>query len=349
MQSSGLDKVLVEVAEQPHPQLISLVQATTFGTEGLQYRRLDVQSQIDRFAEATFFHALSDDKLVGVYILDKRHLQIDGQVLTGYYRGVLAVATHYQGAGVGKYLTSAARTWMSKQAAQRPIVSFGCIDQSNARSLNLLQSGGATSLASLSMYMMYRQWPRRCCELVSLESVPTEKLRLAADETYADCRLRDVSASKQSGFVLHDDGGVAICACASVTSFQITAMGSVATRCTRLFVVPFLPARKRFDPDCFRYVSFSNVTIRRGCEKLWPRFVSSVLAHHQCHFGAVFVDPHSCLFARLQKAQFLPRFFPASQGSISVVWQAFSDSSTDTESLIRNGSATPVHLWPIDA
>lgn len=343
----NLSSVVVDRAQQPHDQFLSLAEATTFGTDGLQYRRLDVRSQLDRFCQPVYFHAIVDGELTGVYVLDKRDLLVDGKAVKAYYRGVLAVDSRFQGMGVGKQLTQAARQWMAAKAVAQPIVSFGCIDKSNRRSLNLLQSSGATVGASLSMYMMYRQWPSVCCELDVLSDDLVSKAGLLADELYAGCLVRDVSVSAIPGWVLQDANGVAISARVSTTSFQITQMGPVAAWSSRLLVKPFAPARKRFDPDCFRYVSFSDVLIRPGCEKLWSRFLSTVLAKYQCHFGAVFVDPHSQLFASLQNAHLLSRRLHSSEGSIRVMWQSFSDANDSK--VILPGYTQGVHLWPVDA
>ncbi|MFK7993878.1 MAG: GNAT family N-acetyltransferase [Granulosicoccus sp.] len=340
-------EVFIDIAMRPHENLVSLVEATTFGSDGLQYRRLNVQYQIEQFCNPVFFHALHKGELIGVYILDKRELLIRRLSVNAYYRGVLAVDVNYQGMGVGRKLAQSAAEWMAVKAKSQPVLSYGCIDQSNRRSLHLLRSVGGTIGASLSMYMMYRQWPADICELEALRDNHAPAVHTLAQEVYADCEVRDVSASSLPGLVLEDREGLAICARLRVSGFQITAMGTMAALGTRIFVKPFAPARKRFDPDCFRYVSFSEVLIRPGCERLWPRFVSTVLARHECHFGALYVDPGSRLFTRLQQAQGLTRLLHSSRGSIDVVWQSFK--SADKHCISLPAPTESVQLWPVDA
>lgn len=339
--------ITVDVAQQPHEQLVSLVESTAFGSDGLQYYRLSVRSQLDRFCEPVYFHAIVENKLVGVYVLDKRDLLVKGQRVRGYYRCVLAVHPAFQGKGIGKKLTTTATAWMTDQGRRQAVVSYGCIDQSNQRSLNLLQSAGARIGSTLSMYMMYRQWPSEVCQLDALEGTHAEEVRLLEEQLYADCDVRDVSVSRLPGLVLRDARGIAICARAIPTSFKITKMGRLAAWITGFLVRPFGAARKRFDPDCFCYVSFSEVLIRPGCEKLWPQFLGTVLAQNHCHFGAVYVHPDSFLFMQLQKAQPFARYLHSTKGSINVVWQHVLDNDDLHVPLPDNTMST--HVWPVDA
>ena len=336
-----------------HADVPALVESIDFGSDGLRYRRLDVKSQLERFNCPLWFHAMSDGKLTGVYVLDKRDLLLHGKQITGYYRGVLAVGTQWQGQGVGRQLVQSAMQWMAaqardSQAQDNAIISYGCIDQSNTRSLQLLRSSGATISSALSMYMMYRQWPRKACELETMDEAHSGDLAVLADRVYEKCAVRDITASRLPGFLLKDEHGVAVSARVSLAGFRIVSMSRLATWCTRLFVHPFAPARKRFDPDAFRYVSFNNVLIRPGSESLWPRFVSTVLADHDCHFGMLYVDPHSELFSLLQSSGGLARLLHSSKESIQIVLQTFPHASAYSLPSEKSPHSS-VHLWPLDA
>ena len=350
-----------------HADVPALVESIDFGTDGLKYQRRDVSEQIGRFNSPVWFHAMYGAELAGVYLLDRRDLLLDDQPLSGYYRGVLAVGTRWQGQGIGRQLVQSAMQWMASQAegahvqnvhAQdahshahakgNAVVSYGCIDQSNTRSLELLRSSGAIAGPALSMYMMYRQWPRETCQLEPIGEKHADNLAQLTNSVYGKCRLRDISPSRLPGFVLEDDDGIAVSARVSLTHFRIASMGAAATWSTRLFVRPFAPARKRFDPDAFRYVSFSDVLIRPGSENQWPRFVSTVLAKYGCHFGALYVDPASDLFAALQSSSRFSRWLHSSKGSIQLVMQVLPNKASG--SLLTDDKFTSgVYLWPVDA
>ena len=199
------------------------------------------------------------------------------------------------------------------------------------------------------MYMMYRQWPRKVCELETMSETHSSDLAKLADRVYGKCVLRDVSPAKLPGFVLKDDHGVAISASVSMSGFRIVSMGRMARWCTRIFVRPFAPARKRFDPDAFRYVSFSHVLIRPGSESLWPRFVSTVLAKRDCHFGMLYVDPGSEVFSMLQNSGRFTRLLHSSKGSIQLVMHSFPEEAAGGRLTADHGPHASVHLWPVDA
>jgi GNAT superfamily N-acetyltransferase len=345
--STAINELVVQSGKQALADTASLIENTEFGSDGLAYKRLNVQAQLNRFNDPTYFHASLDGELVGCYVLDRRDLIIKGKQIKGYYRGVLAVTRHMQGRGIGKQLTESAGRWLQEQAGDSPLLSFGCIDQSNKRSLHVLKSAGAMPGPSLSMYMMYRQWPALRCELVTEDAANARHCAELADEVYADCQIRDVSKSRLPLLLLRDKRGIAVSARIAETAFHITNMAALGRWSTRLFVTPFAAARKRFNPEHFRYVSFSDVYIRVGCESLWHDFVSSVLARHNCHSGAIFVDPRSRLYRQLQKANYLTRFIHSNKGSIRVLTQVFNDNGELQNSLDDEQAA--VHLWPIDA
>jgi len=198
------------------------------------------------------------------------------------------------------------------------------------------------------MYMMYRQWPRETCQLEPIGEKHADNLAQLTNSVYGKCRLRDISPSRLPGFVLEDDDGIAVSARVSLTHFRIVSMGAAATWSTRLFVRPFAPARKRFDPDAFRYVSFSDVLIRPGSENQWPRFVSTVLAKYGCHFGALYVDPASELFALLQSSSRFSRWLHSSKGSIQLVMQVLPSRVSGSQ-LTDDKFSSGVYLWPVDA
>jgi len=327
------NELVVKRTSQPLTGLVPLIEHTVFGSDGLRYKRLNVDAQLQRFNDPTYFQALLDGELVGSYVLE---------------------ATQMQGRGIGNRLTETAGRWLQETAGDTPLLSYGCIDQSNKRSLHVLKSTGALPGPSLSMYMMYRQWPKTRCELLTEDTVSVQACTALADEVYADCQIRDISDSSLPMLVLEDANGVAIAARIADNAFQITAMGTMARWGTRFLVSPFAPARKRFDPDQFRYLSLSNVLIRPGCESLLSDFVSTILARYHCHFAAVFVDPNSRLFQQIQKANRITSFMHSKKGSIQVVTRLLNKNEDLQEPLKEVFSDStqanhPIHLWPIDA
>lgn len=324
--------------------LVQLLESTTFGSDGLQYRRLCIQQQLQRFNHPEFFSAWSGNELIGTYVIDRRDLLIENLPLSGFYRGALAVRQSWQGKGVAKELARLALQWINNQGEST--LSYGCIDADNKRSLAVLASQGATEVGRLSMFMMYRQWPRTACDLVPLNEALLEKQVLLGRQNFSDCLIRDITNNTQAGSALIDGDGIAISARMSLSAFRITRMSQFARWATRLFVTPWPPARKRFNPLCFRYLSLSDVVIRDGCETQWPAFVSTIMAKYGVHFSALYLDPRAEFFHRMRTSHFLGPIVHSSRGNISIVAKAGDCGNRLVD--IHNDHR-PWCVWPVDA
>jgi len=324
---------------------VNLLESTEFGSDGLRYRRLKVQQQLERFYRPRFFYIQSEQasvqsELVGLYVIDERRLLINGQEKPGYYRAALVVAKTWQGQGLGKALTQSAMQWIDQQSSQQPSFTYGCIDASNRRSLAVLASQGVHPVAHLRRLMMYRQWLRQPVELAAVYDDGSDT------HSSQGFSVSDITHSSLQGFTLADKQGSIISARCAETAFCITDMGVMVNGMVRCFVTPWPPARKRFDPQNFRTISFSQVVIRQGGEANWSDFVSSVLSHYRCHFGAIYLDKHDPLLARLQNTQGLMQRLFKSTDSVCVVarYSGAENFSASGEVLSR-----PVNLWPVDA
>lgn len=290
------------VVDAMPPELPALAESVTFGTEGLRYHRLDVADQVRRLHAPAFVTVRARGRLLGAYALDRRRLLVDGREIDGIYRGLLCVAPAAQGRGVGRLLAVRGRDWVERRARERgaPCLSWGCIDADNHRSHALLGSEGARDAGGLGLFAHYRQWPR---ERVPLERLapgrdPREAALLAATE--ADCALRDMTPSELPGLALVDGAGVRASARVAPTVYRIETMGRLRDALTRLLVMPFPFARRRFDPERFRFLRLGDIALRAGCEDDWPRFVSALLARHDAHIALAFIDPRRELHARLR-------------------------------------------------
>ncbi|MBX2880853.1 MAG: GNAT family N-acetyltransferase [Granulosicoccus sp.] len=325
-------------SEQAPNGLVTFLESITFGTDGLRYQRLDVARQMQRLNHPVFFSAWSGTDLVGSYILDRRNLMVHHQPMQGYYRGALAVHPSWQGKAIATKLTGKAMRWQEEQSASS--LSYGCIDKENLRSLKVLSKHGAEFVAHLNMLMLYRQWPRKQLELVPLDDQLKNNEDQLSAQTHKDCSVRDITVHANPGYALTDHEGIAISARVALTAFRIMSMSRFAIWSTRLFVTPWPPARRRFNPNHFSYLSLSNVLIRKGCESKWPAFVSTIMASHNVHFAAVYLDSGSSLFQTLRASQPLGRLRRNSKGNIHIVATFNGDS-------VKSGA--PWHVWPVDA
>jgi|GEM_PF-562043 len=321
------DHPVITVSSEVPADYAALVAEVTFGTEGLRYQRHNVVEQLDRFHEPVFITAHIHEELVGVYVLDKRQLLWGVTPVTGYYRSVLVVAEAWQGMRIGISLTDAAMVWIDEQSQllNEPVLSYGCIDTTNTRSMTLLEKQGAACAGDISMFMMYRQWPTCRTQLIELTD-STEHSVLLGD-THADCSWRDATPASTPILAFVDEQGIRISACVSLSEFGIVEMGFWATWLTRLLVKPWPPARKRFDPSRFRSVVFSQIAVRPDCEKDWADFVSAILARYEVHFGTVYANPQSNQFNQLLRKGWFARRLHSPTGGIRLMSKIHSVAS----------------------
>jgi len=326
------------------PDLPALVESVTFGTAGLRYRRLGAAVQIARLNDPTFVVARRDGLLVGACVLDRRALLLDGKPTIGIYRGLLCVAPSALGQGIGRRLAAAARAGIETVArdTDSPLLSWGCIDADNHASLSLLASEGARDAGGLAMFMTYRQWPRERVRLHALADGREPREADALSASQGDCLVRDITPSRLPGLALVDDDGLRVSARVAVSGYRIESMGPALDALVRRGVLPFAPARRRFDPSAFRYVRFSDVTLRAGDEGAWSDFVSGVLARHDAHFGMTFVDPSSALHARLRRVGPFGRLVHGTDAPIRLMMRQAGKSTRPFD------TAGPLSLAPVD-
>lgn len=342
----------VSRSEQAPEGTVELLQAVSFGTHGLRYRRRDVARQLAHFHRPVFFSVRSAHQLSGIYIIDLRHLLIRNQPAKGFYRGALAVRPEQQGQGLGQALTDAALQWIEDIAAQdtTPVVSYGCIDKLNTRSLSLLYKQGAQPVADISLFMMYRQWPANKLPLTRLGDEDMPHHDALWRSTMGDCQVLDVTPRQTRPLAWVDERGIRIAATVTPSAYCIEALPAVPRWLTRLFVTPWAVARKRFDPEHFRFVVFSHVAIEPGAERYWPDFVSSVLAREAVHFGVLYPDTRSRLFNTVLRTGLWGRWVHSGSGSINIMMKVHSAPSLWTAQNRPEESrwSDPHGLYPVD-
>lgn len=328
--------------------LESLIESVPFGSAGLRYRRLNTGDQIDRFHAPLFITAHRDQRLIGAYVIDRRTLMNNDQLVTGFYRGLLAVQADFQRQGVGRQLTLAGFEWIQTQAASssEAVLTYGCIDASNDRSLALLRQQGAVQLGSLSRFMVYSQWPRDGKAGSHLQPVEERLARVLLGETIVDCRLRDVTASKSEFQGMFIGGQLIACARVSRSLWRIEDMGRILGLTDRCLIRPFPMARRRFNSECFECLQLSDVGLRAGSEQHWSGFVSALLARHEMHFAMLLIDPGSALHRRLRRIGWLGPLVHGTKPDIHVMGRWLGKDVNGIFDV--PGETAPLALAPVD-
>lgn len=295
-QDPGRDLV-IRTYMQPPPGYAMFLEQQAFGSEGLRYRRLGMAERLAHLPGAHFLSLEHKGQLAGSYVLMPLVVHRPQGVMDGCYRGLLSVTPKWQGQGLGAALVSVARELLAADAAanHRPLLGWGCIESDNTRSLRTLQASGGVPLGVLESSTVYRQWPREKVELVQLDPQQQADIQAAVLECQSDCALRMAQAGGGSYYAVTGEAGILAGARVLRTQVDMLNIGGAWDFLDRHLLRYSKAARRRFDPHCFTYLSLSELVIRPGLEKLWPRFLSSLLARHGCYMAMLVLDPRSRL------------------------------------------------------
>ena len=103
-------------------------------------------------------------------------------------------------------------------------------------------------------------------------------------------------------------------------------------------------ARRRYDPQNFRYLRLADVVIRPGETSVWRDFLSTLLARHDAHMAMFMLDPESQAYSLLHEAGLLGRFAANTRQHIEVMAQAWNTSPGTIDSIAKQ----PLAIGPVD-
>jgi GNAT superfamily N-acetyltransferase len=338
--------VSIRLRDAPSAALIELLKELKFGNDGLEYRRLNIDEQLARLPSPAFIELTMDSALVGSYMLSSTSLEAGGQRVQGIYRGLLGLRPEARARGLGRKLVETALSEIERRAREtgEPVLTWGCIESANRRSMGLLKSLGAQPLAELESLTVFRQWPRRRIETTVLDDNAGTLLESALGDTYADCALR---TSPGRGGVYHavvDDGGIVAGARASLTRVDMSRTGSFWDTAWQGLLRFIPPARRRFDPANFRYLRLSDVVVRAGAEGVWRDLLTTLLAEHEVYLAMFVLDPNSRARARLGDAELFGRFTDSTRQRVRVLAHSWNlDPALEAKLQSR-----PLAIGPLD-
>lgn len=240
----------------------ALLGSVVFGTGGLKYRRLNVDAQIARLGPSYFFEAHRDGRLAGIYAHTPVDLDVDGTTIRSVYRSQLCVAEDARRQGVASALRRASSDWLEDYARGKPLVSWGCVEQSNAATRGLLTRDGGLKLGRLTSRLCYRQWPSRPKTVASLRDQP----------------LSGLAFSSQAAHSMQADD----------VQLELLDYGTAARLLNNYLFRYVPPARRRFNPACFRYARLRLPPVVHGN---FEGLIQREMCRLETHYAVVVADP----------------------------------------------------------
>jgi GNAT superfamily N-acetyltransferase len=338
--------LMLTAGHTPSEDFVAQLEHTEFGSAGLRYRRLDVARQLARFQNAVFLELRRKEELVGTYGISQAALDYSGTTTEGLYRGLLSLGPDARGQGLGQFLVNNTFAWIGAQALaqKQPVMSWGCIERQNERSLAMMRGAGATRLGTLQSLMAYRQWPREQVDVEILQTDDRDSLDAALDSTWSDCGIRDLSHSSGPYFTVKDAAGIVAGARATPAAIDMLTSGALwETVYERL--LRYVPAaRRRFDPHEFRYLRLSELVVRPGTERAWRKFLPTLLARHGMYFAMFVIDPRSQVATLLNRSGLFGQIAARTRQRIDVLVNGWNLPTDQIDRLARR----PIAIGPLD-
>ncbi len=316
---------------------VDLLSTTRFGSGRLRYRRRRVTDTLRRLPETSFYTLHENGHVVGGYALTPVPIMFGDRALHALYRHSLVVGENHQGRGLGRWLVDTALGDMAKRSSVD--VSFGSIEAGNRRSASIVTGDSSQMLCTLRSELLYRQWTRRS-HRVSLN--PDEALvRTSLDLGESDCLYRFAHRRNAPYYAVVENDRILAGAGARMNSIDLLPDGMSGGRLYSLLVSLLPPARRRFDPADFRFVSLSDVVIADDGARAWNALVSHVLYEFGAHMAGITLDPQRATYRSLQQQGLLGRFSRATREELTVVARSHAMQGLETPN-------QPVGLAPLD-
>lgn len=278
---------------------LALLRDVVWGTEGLCYRRQDVEHELARIPRIQMVRLLHGRKLVGVYGLAEKVISVGEARVPALHRMLLAVDLAAQGRGYGKLLvTQVKRRFLDE--ADRPIMLYGYIEDRNSRSLRPAEQAGYRRIGSFQSVLFSRFHPHPHPAIDHPGDVA--ELWPLIEEQYADYALCDFEASliPSEYYVIRRGGAIVAGLQAHRVRYHVVSLAGWYGELLLRFL-PRAPYLRRLLPEgVLDYLSVSNIYCPPGHERDLCVLLEGVLALRGLHVAIALLDCEAPLLARLQ-------------------------------------------------
>jgi RimJ/RimL family protein N-acetyltransferase len=289
------------VSPQASPQGVALLQQTTYGTHGPQYRHTGQAQKVAHITGPYFFELWKGDELAGTYCLSERLVHTPAGLVPGYYGRYLAVAATHRGHGYGHLLKQEAVRYIER-TQPAPQLFYSYIEGANARSLQISAKAGFHVLAQLEALAFGRLYPRRDLRFGQLlvAEQASMRARLAAAYQAHSLVQFDHLFDHNNYFVLRENGEIIAGVQANPTCWRIVAMPGLSGHLL-LRVLPHVPVLKRLiSPANHQFAALEALYVQPGREPELLALLESVLVHFDYTSALVMLDTNSPLHQYLK-------------------------------------------------
>jgi GNAT superfamily N-acetyltransferase len=278
----------------------TLLEETTWGTEGLRYQMEGFAERRSRHPDPRALYLYEDAQLRGVQDLSHHTLRVEQTNVDAIYRGTLAIDPHANNKNLGELLVDhTARRLLDN--ATGPTLLYGYHQANNSRSQAICERAGYRILAEFRAYPWSRRFPRDHNKVRRL--VDADSMRATLREAYQGHSLVDLDNSflPARTWVFVRKGEVTASVQATLRTWRIAGFPS-GSRGERLLT--WIP-RLRLLGSTLRHgllphVLLGNITCNVGRERDLVRTVEAVMARNNVHVALTMADPRCPIHRRIQ-------------------------------------------------
>ena len=283
--------LVITVKPALDPAGVALLKRTVYGTNGVRYQHTNQESKIQDLNNPFFFHLHQGGKLVGVYCLDKRPIDLTLGETTGFYGRYLAVDEASSGKGFGHLLKQKAIDYVEAHTPT-PFLFYSYIEEKNARSLAISNRQDFRSIAILKTFIFRRYSPVKDQRFAVASETDLNGLTVLLKRFYRQYTFKTFTHIGYKGnyCTLKEDGQIVAGIQANPVSWRFLQMPGLSGW-FMMNVLPLLSATRRFfNPACFNFVVLEGLYLKEGRQDLLPVLLESVLAHFGLHSAMCQID-----------------------------------------------------------
>lgn len=291
------------------PAGVTLLKHAVYGTSGVRYQQTQQEIKAKDLHNPLFFHLYLGSKLIGLYCLDERLLDLETGPTVSFYGRYLVVDATYFSRGYGRLLKHEAIGYV-KQRTTCPFLFYAFIEEKNLRSQVISQGEGFYSIARLKTFIFRRYSPLLDERFAVASANDLSTVLPMLDQLYRNHTFKTFVhiGYNDNYFILKERGQIVAGVQANPVCWRFTHMPGLSGWVT-MNLIPLLSATRRFfNPSRYTFVVLEGMYFQPGQQKLLPVLLESVLAYFGLHSAMLQID---------EKDPILPLFESNRMGPIS--------------------------------
>ena len=276
------DSLTLQINSLYDHAIITLLENTSWGTQGLIYKMNNLEKEIKELSDPYFASLMLGEQKIAVCVFNKKKIRVNGSINKGFYLCLLAVLEEYQGKGYGKLLVHNATKYMLNM--EKNAVIYAYVEEENKRSYQLFKAVGYNIIGHFqtSILSCFRPRNNRHVSILSLEE--KSLLLPMLEKQYADHALFDYDMSLTEPYYVYREND------------RIVAGVQVKSLSWDLISLPHFPFYKRILAiRSYNFLKIGSVIIDKRYRKQFLALLKAIMSHYNTTICVFYANSESKL------------------------------------------------------